>query len=548
MTTEAVVQEEISDAPLPLPVEADTNGKSKLKGKGKGKEDGEERTDERPAPPQSPQLREVIRSSDATLRDIIMQLGAPGGYRIGLVRIEPKMFQDSKGMQVKVAGHLRTYDEPIDEARIQQEWGGGTFDVKFQRQDNRGSFVHFAARRVEIAGDPRTDTIPRNVTPEQPREQPRQPAESATLVTKAFDVLTDRLERAESQPRVADNAANNETTKLMVATLEKQLDASHAMIAKLQSDIHEIRTQKPAEDPIKERIFTSLIENESARISHLRATHESEIRQLKESHAAEVKRIEDRADRDRSELRQSFERERQTLTHSHEVAMSAFNSSKATEVKILEQQNRTLERDIDVLRKEIIELRSKREKTVPEMAKELQAVKDVLDLGGDDEKQSWSDKIGDFVTNPEAIAAIGSIIRPGSKAPAAPVPQAAAVRPQFAKQTVKAPDGKTYQVQPNGQMLPMRPKTKEEKGLPQLPPDTIRTAITYLERAFEGGQDPAVVAQSARTLVPNDIIVAIRDHGIDVFMTKIAKIPVNSSLSSQEARNWVRKFGTALVG
>jgi len=40
----------------------------------------------------------------------------------------------------------------------------------------------------------------------------------------------------------------------------------------------------------------------------------------------------------------------------------------------------------------------------------------------------------------------------------------------------------------------------------------------------------------------------LRDHGVDGFMSKVAKLQSASPLASQAGRNWVRKVGKALVG
>jgi hypothetical protein len=78
--------------------------------------------------------------------------------------------------------------------------------------------------------------------------------------------------------------------------------------------------------------------------------------------------------------------------------------------------------------------------------------------------------------------------------------------------------------------------------------------VNYLERAFQSRQAPEVVAQSGRTAIPDNIIGWIRDNdsrgtsGVDLFMSKVAKLPGTSPLQTQAGRNWLRKVSKALTG
>jgi hypothetical protein len=76
----------------------------------------------------------------------------------------------------------------------------------------------------------------------------------------------------------------------------------------------------------------------------------------------------------------------------------------------------------------------------------------------------------------------------------------------------------------------------------------LATAISYLEKAFSGNQEPATVATSVRPFLAEEIMQSIQSVGIDVFFAKVAKLPSASPLSSQAGKNWVRKVGKALVG
>jgi hypothetical protein len=84
--------------------------------------------------------------------------------------------------------------------------------------------------------------------------------------------------------------------------------------------------------------------------------------------------------------------------------------------------------------------------------------------------------------------------------------------------------------------------------IPALDPAKLEMAISYLERAYSGNQDPETVAVSARPIMPEEIMQSIQALGIDVFFAKVAKLPSASPLASQAGKNWIRKVGKALVG
>jgi hypothetical protein len=90
--------------------------------------------------------------------------------------------------------------------------------------------------------------------------------------------------------------------------------------------------------------------------------------------------------------------------------------------------------------------------------------------------------------------------------------------------------------------------------LPEIDPENIQRLVGFLERAYDGKQDPEVVARSSRTAVPEEVMTWLRQNdteqvsGVDLFMSKVAKLPSTSSLSTQGGRNWLRKVGKALVG
>lgn len=502
----------------------------------------------------SPDLKKVRNAEDMDLREILEGVGTEGAWKVVLRRIAPEYVRDQQGKQVQTSGNLKTYTSKVDEDLIKREHGGGKYRLRFMKRNAAGSFVFFAERTMEIAGDPDLDSLPRSVPQvATPSADAGRQGDSPTLVTKAFDILTSQLDKAQQQQHpapVIQDRGPDLATQTMLAILQKTIDQRDAQIMEMRQEIRELATQKPPEDPMKNKWIDKLMADDTARLTTVRTQYESEIRIIKQSHHDQEQRLQDRGERERTELKGIHERELGLQRTSHEVAMSAAKSSFEMQIKLLESENRRLERDNSELRSELKELRAKKDKSLVEQAREIQAVKEAL--GEDDTEQSTIDKIVGAVTNPAAIDFAKGIFGKATGTPAAAA--AAAVKPVTKSKVVETPDGNKWLQKPDGSFHgPLRKPKKVVQGSadPTIPPieqETLDRIIGILERSFAGQQDPEVVAQSARAHVPDEILSAIREHGVDGFLSKVAKLPGTSPLNRQDGRNWVRKVGKALIG
>jgi hypothetical protein len=519
----------------------------------------ESRDPQRSVVTSSPELRGIRSHENATLAEIIKGLGEKGSFTIAVKRVEPEFALDpDTRKQVRVNGHLKTYDEVIEDVDefLLQRHGGGKYELTFKKRNEVGRLVFVTSRRVEIAGDPRTDDIPRNIqTPTQQAPQPQ--GEAPSLVNKTFDILTGELAAARQKQSMPTEVKADPMADRMMGMLQRQLDNANQQLETFRKEIGEIRGAKPPEDPFRERLLDTLMKDDSSRLQAVRMQYESEIRSLKENHLAEERRLRDQADRDKSDLRMSFEREIATLRQvhqseiaslrqSHEIQMSAAKTAYDTNVKLLESDSRKLERDNAELRVEVKELRAKKEVGLPEMIKQVEAVKDMV--GGDEDKGV----VGHIMEAlPGAIEMVSQRLQP----------KAAAEQPKVdtKKQIVQDDKGNRYLLDASGKLVPVKKKTQQQKvaaappdpetGLPPLDPAVVKQIIEYLERAFANNTEPEVFAQSSRSMVPEEILTAISQlGGVDPFLAKVAKLPSTSPLASQAGKNWVRKVGKALVG
>lgn len=567
MSTEYPVEDEIPEVQAPPPEPPAPNGHTEARAE--VKPDAKAKAPKKSAEPAAPEddeskkavkltkpLKELRDAEDGALRDWLQSLGIEGSeIRIQVHRKDPDTARDpSTGQMVTVSGHLKNYSEFIDEEFIQQKHGGGKYELRVQKRDPSGKYQYFKTRTLQVAGDPRTDDVPRNVAKMSPMAAAlvTPAAEPPSVVTKAMEMMERQLEHERDRvPAVApatDYSPIVEQFKATISMLEGQLKARDDTLRDMRAEISAIRNQKPEEDPFKQKLISNLLDGDSARLVQLRETHASELRQAKQSAIDDEKRLRDSFERDRAAIVQSHEREISTMKSSHELALSVARQSFETQTKILEAQNRSLEREITDLRSELKELRAKKEKSIVEQVKEMEVIKDALGIG-DDKESSWTDKVAEVVANPDAIKAARDIFRgPGAAAGAQPAAQAPSP-PKQQRVIATTPDGQKWSMEPDGSLRKVKKRVAPgEIDLPQVPPETIAKAVELLEKAFTGGQEPETVATSAKLLVPAEILNALRDVGPDIFMSKMARLPPTSPLANQQGRNWVRKVARALTG
>lgn len=560
-TAEAGAVEGDPPAPSVAPVPKD---------EGDSQEDGESA---KPAKPPSEKMSSTMRrirdEEEQSLKGWLDTIGTQGAFKIQLRRTEPATAWDSrKNDNVKVKGYLGTYDHTIDEAFIAREYGGGTYALRVTRQGENGSFVFEKGlhRTIEIAGEPRTDRLPSTVPQPPPGPQP-QGAETGSVVQHALDMM-ERMVSKQQQP--SDPKGVDPAMMLLVEQMKEGQRIQAMENANLRAELAQLRTQKPPEDPFRDRMLDKLIDGDSARVTALRTQHESEVRMLKEGHEQAIRLLEDRHDRALKQaqqtadtmlvsIRASYEREISALNTSHQVAATATSTTKEVTVSTLNAEIRRLETEVNTLRSENKELRERKDKSVIEQIKEMQVLKEAL--GGEDDGGSTAEKIIGMV--PAAIEGIGGIIASRSAQPQAVAARAAAataVQAQAAPRIATAPNGQRY-VQAGGKLIPVKPKPKvvttdagEQIEVPKIDDTTIKLIISQLEAAFGRDEDPNIMAQTGKAQIPPDILAWIRQHhteqvsGVDLFMQKVAKLPGTSPLASQAGRNWLRKVGAGLIG
>lgn len=547
---EVVVEAEVEEAPLPIVVEetgeasrdvddAADGAIPRLKGK-KGD-----------APRESKSMNALRNNEDRALKEWMEELSPGGQVKVKIIRTSPKIW---RGMNV--GGSLATYDHQIDEEWIREHHGGGNFQLEVRKPRTNGSgWVYAGGRAIQIAGDPRTDDVFRNKedVPAAPVVAAA-PAAGSAIVDKTFSVLERELENARR-----GSGADVATMQLMLAPLQTQIEQLSRMLQEKDRQLAAAQQPRPVErDEFRDRMLATMLEGDSARLSMMRAQHESEIRQLKESAMQNESRLRDSFERDKQNIAMSHERELNAIRGAYDLKVASQEQSHTTGRSLMEAEIRRLQSDLTEAKAELAALRLKKDKTILEQATEFAAIKEAIGeiTGNDKEEKSTIEKVIEAAGSIPAVqGVIGRFAGGGDAQSAQPQVQQPVVQPRL----LTGPDGNLYQQLPDGRMRLIRrraalqqaaPQGVEASGpqIPEIAPATIKISVDYLESAYRNGQDPTEVATSVRSMIPVDVINAIRKLGIDGFLTNVAKLDASSPLSSQAGRNWTRKLGKALLG
>lgn len=497
---------------------------------------------------------ELRNNDDRAIKEWMEELSSSGAIRVKVERTSPKTW---KGLNV--GGNLARYDHPIDEDWVRDHHGGGDFLLTVQKPRTTGAgWVYAGARVLHIAGDPRTDDVYRDKATEATTTS----APTSAIVDKTFSVLERELANARSQS--SQGGLDTHTIQAITAPMQAQVDHMATMLREAQRQLAQAQQTKPVVgDEFRDRMIDKLLDGDSARINALRGQYESELRQVKQSALDNEARLRDSFERDKQALFMSHEREMNAIRGAYDLKVASQEQTAATARALMDSEIRRLQADLSEAKAELVALRAKKDKTILEQASEFAAIKEAIgEITGDkeEEKKSTLEKVIEVAGNLPAVqGVIGKLAGEGGGVQQAQMPVPRAVAPQG--RLLTGPDGNLYRQLPTGQVQLLRrrpapaavpgatpaPVGPVEPPLPEIAPATLKIAVDFLETAFRNGSAPDDVASSVRSMVPGDVIAAIRDLGIDGFLTKVAKISSDSPLATQGGRNWARKLGSALL-
>jgi hypothetical protein len=497
-----------------------------------------------PAARESKAMNELRNNEDRSLKDYLEEISAGGAIRVKVTRTSPKTW---KGLNV--GGAIASYDHQIDEDWIRDHHGGGNFMLVVQKPRTNGAgWVYAGGRAVAIAGDPRTDDVFRDRAGEAPANGAASPANG--IVDKTFSVLERELANARQQhtPHGPDTA----TMQMMMGPLQQQLDQLSSMVRDKDRQLAAAQVVKPVErDEFRDKMLDKLLDGDNARITALRSQYESELRQVKQSAIDNESRLRDSFERDKQSLAMSHERELNALRSAYDMRVAGQEVGANASRTLMDGEIRRLQADLSEAKAEVIALRAKKEKSPMESMTEIAQFRETMgEIFGDDKEKSTFDKLAEA-----GLPILQGVLAKANEQQSVPAP---APPPQFRPrppQLMTGPDGNLYRPGPGGEPILVRERkravppsaTGQPSSVPEIPVTTIKAAVDFLESAYRNNQDPSEVATSVRSMIPTDVMTAIRELGIDGFLTNVAKLDGTSPLASQAGRNWSRKLGKSLL-
>lgn len=506
---------------------------------------------------ESTELKQFRREEAQALVEWIRTLQGVGAIEIKIARNKPQMF---RGKVTK--GYLDTISEPITEDELRDRWGGGQYQLKCMRKDERGSWVYFANTMIEVAGDPRLDNLPGMQEGAAAPAAARSSDGDSPFAIKSLEMMERQMDR--QVKNAASNGMDMGVIAQFMAPLQTQIAALTAALSAKDDKLVEL-TSKPS-NPHQDKLFEKLIDGDSARVNAIRTQFESEIRQLKDNFREDEKRLVDRYERERERADRDFQRQIDTQKQMYERELSNVKSlqvqldtAKDTSLTVtkaqLESDNRRLERDLASAAADLKELRAKKDQSITEKLKEVGELKKLLGVEeGEAEVKGTFEKVVDTVMGSEQLFDfVGKWVGPKGAAPAAAPPAqlpAPRVRPSRPRVIKDKRNGQVSVLAPNGQYVPVRqnPVTNEiEQGV-QIPPAQLEMAVRVMESSFANKTKPDNFARTISTALPPEIFAAIRDLGVDGFIQKVAKLSAASPLRTQAGINWLRAVGVTLLG
>lgn len=499
-----------------------------------------------------------MQNEDAQgVSDYLRSFAGSGPSKVKIFRNQPTMWHGKQ-----IAGLIETTDDLLTEEDIQARYGGGKYTVQVHIQKDDGKGWRYAGQRqVVIAGDPRLDNMP-DFVPER-TVQPLTPKEDDGLVRSALSMVErtaaherERASRLEAEMRENAGKAGLDMSILETISriLQPQVDAANRRAESLEQRLAAQQEKKPEPNPMQDALVEKILSDDNARLNTVREAHNSELRAMRENHQAELtatktaaredlKRAEDRADRMLDMTEKTHAREVDGLRQGHQTQLENLKASFEARLAVYEGENRRLHKELEERKIELTELRGKKEKSPTDQILEFAQLKDALDtLQGNEDKepQSTAEKIFDKVS--PLLEAVGQRVMAPQQAAQQPVNPA--VMQAMMQQAVQQP-----QVPKVLKKKPKLPTMGQSAAPTPIVIEELATAVNLIEGAINNGQDPQAFASTIQSLVPGNIIHAIKSvGGFEKFLVDRVQLGVNSPILSQQGRNFIRKVEKILLG
>lgn len=509
-------------------------------------------------PPPQPPREEVSSTAEAmsqqderSVYEFLTDLGTGANLKIKLIRVSP-----STWMGHNIKGHLDEFDAPFTEREVFARFGGGKFMIRTWKPGARGTLVYSGTKTFEIAGDPKvTGELTQDDgkdTPVVPLEGPAT-ARAMSMMERQADEERKRAERFENEARQNRNSGPDMSMinaalnplRDQIKAMNDQLIASQRIISDKDEKILELVTRKP-ESTFQDKLLDKMVDGESARIESLRENHASELRQLRETNASDLKAAREHVSDELRQRENAHAREITNLERAHTSTVDGLKLSYEGRIDALKSRISDLEQRLTQQGAELGTLRDKKDKGLIEQMEEMATVKNAMEaLGmGGQEQGSVLERIAMGVLDSPILKAVATRVE---QAPTAPPPQQQqrrrrAQQPQ--QQTVNVPQQPeaTAEGQPPADgSQPAQAVAQIQKKTIKINPADVKIAVNLLEGAFKNGTDPVTFAESARSMVPGDILGVVKQIGVDAFLKDVAQLDSTSPLATMGGRTFLRK-------
>lgn len=547
-------------------------------------------------------LQQLAREEEADLKSWIDSLAGEAPIKVTIRRKRPVAGPNGE----KIDGILETVEEKVDEEYLRDMWGGGEFQLTIQTQQKDGKYKYLRGRTINIGGKPKwqgQDMVAGTALVTGPGT-----AEEDGLASQAFKAMQDIAKDARArEDKAREGSQQNrgfdaEAFTALNQPMVEQLRAAQLLISNLQTQLIAQASKAPPKDEFRDKLLEKAIGDEGARIEHLRTVYEVRIDKLKDEHQSDLKRIEDRHEKaiERLEERHSdevrrmesaHEREMKSIEKNGEFSTKSMDTANTARIEQLKAESARIERELNAAQTKIATLEAKKDQSLTEKAEELIKVKEAIDGigGGSDGDEPWYQKVIDGLANSEmGVNLINKIAGgPGDGPEGGPQPgQPIAVQPGV---PFRGPDGNVYVADQHGNVQLVDPAAMQQRRIagarrrraqaPQQPPQQggprmaqgsqqvpaqqqpqaipptppgkmpkgkdVAIAVNFMENAVRNGTPPEKFAQTARSLVPGDILALIHRVGIDTFLDKV--VQPGSVLTTLRGRQFARAVAQVLL-
>lgn len=547
--------------------------------------DMEPRTDGELAPPatgdkpvtairvgQSAAVKRLREEEDQDAATWLRSLSTEPAIRVAVMRREPEFVIDPKtGNRVQTRGNLRTYESTISPEEIAVKHGGGVYKITVTKRDDKGRYMYFGNKTIEVAGEPRIDDLPRNTAPTKEAPVTIQSTPDNAVTLKMMDMLGTRM----NQPAPTPPDMTGQIT-LMMEPMRAQIALMQRQLELKDKQLEDVRNGPPGEATFQQKMMDKLLDGDTARLESVRLKFQSELDQAHKHGIENERRLREQFDRDKEQIYRAHEREIKTLTDaatSQRTSLtdlaasqkSALENVASVQKLVLEGENKRLMAQVAELKADVKELQVKKDKSIKDMLGEVKDLKELLDDGDDDEKKSGIQGVIEGIASSPMV---GNLMQ-RLGAPADPAAaQAATTAAQQAQQQRARPriirdkrTGQTYDAatqrpvtRKQAALPPQQPGQEQAvpppqpKAIPYIAPETVKMAIDFMLGAYQNGTDPVMFAQTWGAVVPKEVLTCLRELGIDEFLARVAQLDGGSPLRTQGGRNWARRATDALLG